>query len=100
MNTKELLVAARLLIEKPEHWTQGLFARDSEGYSAPSRSPEAVCFCAMGAVMRASGDDPELEYEGIHLLAQALGKQGLASFNDNRCHEEVLSLFDRAIANA
>lgn len=50
--TKEILIAARALIEDPKHWTREALARDAHGLKVSTRDESAVCFCGAGAVSR------------------------------------------------
>ena len=95
---KQLLQKARALIEDPAHWTQGALARDSAGNEVFPNSPQAVCFCAEGALACA--------FEGTFDLKERAGRyldieteKPLWTFNDSHTHEEVLNAFDKAIAN-
>lgn len=101
MTTKEILVAAKALIEKPEAWTRGVLARDAAGFEADVRSPAATCFCASGAIMRTTYDDMERRgaWDAFHA---AIGEDSplLTTWNDNHGHAEVLAMFDKAIAAA
>lgn len=96
----KVLIHARKLITDPAHWTQGYAVRDAEGNSDVPID-KAVCFCAIGACMRAEHDlktayaassDPL--YDTLHELGI---KYGLADYNDSHTHEEVLALFDKTI---
>lgn len=46
----EALVEAKRLISSKESWTQGEFARDSDGQVCSPYSKDAVCWCAQGAI--------------------------------------------------
>lgn len=67
----EILFAAADLIAKPGAWTQGAFARTSNGTQVGSTHPEAVCWCAAGAINRAAFDansrvnDAHIVFEGV-----------------------------------
>lgn len=105
METLEILIAARALIEKPENWAQGIFAADSEGNELPAWSLNANCFCAIGAIARAGKmtNGTACYHPATDALASVLGKKAtsaVAEFNDTRSHSDVLDLFDRAIAAA
>lgn len=97
--------ARRLLVEKG--WTRNEFARDAEGCPSSYRGPDAVCFCARGAILRA-GDVPDCEdyAPGERFLERALPNGpyygSIVSFNDSpfTTKEDVLALYDRAIALA
>lgn len=91
------LRAARALIDSPEKWTQGAFARRADSEHACSiRDVGATRFCAAGAVVRAGGGG-----DATAALREATGHfGGLYAWNDapERTHAEVLAVFDRAIA--
>jgi hypothetical protein len=53
MHIHDTLVAARALIDTPETWAQGTYARDSLGNGVSTMAPEACCRCAEGAVCTA-----------------------------------------------
>lgn len=103
---KEILQAARKLIEESKHWTQGKMARDAYGNPIDRRSPLAVCFCAWGAVGRVCaglGYDRKQERDMIMPLMRFFPGDfvltGLVEFNDTHTHGEVIELFDKTIAS-
>ena len=86
----EKLIAARALIEDPAHWCQGANALDAAGNVCPTRSPEAVCWCAHGACFAVDANDAALR--------QVPGVYGhLQGYNDSHTHADVLDLFTFAI---
>lgn len=96
---RDQLIAARKLIEQPEHWTQGTYARDKNGKRVPPKSPEAVCWCAFGAILT-----QDISYEEemgikteLNKAARKLGQRLFFSLNDNTDHETVLKMFDLSI---
>ena len=105
------LRAARALIDSPEKWTRGAYARDAERRAANPTDNGAVCFCALGALERAvwgcslspvwlSALELLVELEipmAWRATAEALN---LAAYNDDphMSHTAVLALFDAAIA--
>ncbi len=109
---RDVLLAARALIEDPEHWTTGTFARDSQGGDpVEPYSPKATCFCAAGAALRAMSDlYPELRLTERELLASRLwtpldrasrrrfGIGSISVANDRFDHAAVLLLFDDALS--
>lgn len=95
MTTKEILIAARKLIEKPEHWTQRAFATNEIGNPTIPGARTAASWCAEGAVRRVGGDC--LATYVVRDLERACGWQGVLTFNDSHTHAEVLAAFDRAI---
>lgn len=118
MNVKEDLTKAREIIAVPEHWTQNHLARDKRNCPVPPEDPDAVRFCAIGAIMRALNTGDTLHswpYDHVRALEETLDQNasnipsfgvalfdrtglGVAHFNNTHTHEEVLSLFDQTIA--
>ena len=110
MTASEVLRKARALIEKPENWTQGAYARGID--DAGKSIKDACSLCAVGAVyaitddLKAGGE--KVFQRVLYWLGSALARPGeppldsadVIAFNDTRTHAEVLSLFDRAIAAA
>ena len=94
----DILRAARKLIEKPEAWTQRVFARDIRGKPTDARSKDAVCWCMTGAVIRVGGDHHGPELSFLRKAVKGIPEQ----YNDDslRSHAQVLKRFDRAIALA
>lgn len=96
----KILIEARRAIAEIG-WTQELYARDGRGYECHPRNVDAVCFCSIGALVRAS-DGSEAGYlEAETVLSQAMGGF-IIPFNDEpgRTKGEILAAFDRAIASA
>lgn len=106
----ETLRAARKLIEKPESWTQGNYAKDSEGWSASVPwGDDAVCYCSAGAIYSASRSfGTEGAALAIDALRAAIGgnpnipESSVIAWNDalDRTYPEVLAAFDHAISLA
>jgi len=98
---KMILIEARQLIEKG--WTQGTNARKIDGTPTTVDDPEAVCFCAIGAIMRAEYDVRHLDYF-VDILERLKRHHerydpSISSWNDNRnrTKTQVIALFDKAI---
>ena len=103
----DVLREARELIAKPGGWTQGVFARTSEGKACPWQASTASCFCALGAVERASAAGNRwhtrnqatdiLRSEGIGNIAESI-----SLWNDapHRTQADVIAAFDAAITKA
>ena len=107
MTTKEILIAARAKIERPECWTQRAFAKTALRNKAKVDSPRAVCWCALGAIAAITREPPhDVNDEVYWLLHRAMGlpddEMEVAGWNDasGRTHAEVLAAFDRAIEDA
>lgn len=99
----DILRAARELISTPEKWTQEWYSRDESGEWVSLST--ASCFCAVGALARASGLDDASDFEDRTLskfFERAIGASSIVNWNDDkdRTHAEILAGFDRAIALA
>lgn len=101
-----LKTARQLLAEKG--WTQFSYARDANSNMCDPTSPNAACYCSLGALQAAARvpehecRTPELE-EALTLLYSGLpSHESVVHFNDSvlRKREEVLELFSKAIAKA
>lgn len=86
---RDALVDARAHIDTPEKWCQGKFV---------SRSGQC---CATEALMRVtpSGADPdEITYKRAMKLLERAAGQPLILYNDMHSHDEVVAVYDQAIA--
>ncbi len=95
MTTKEVLVAARKLIEKEENWTTEHYARNADGVVVFATAPDACKFCALGAVMHVSRSTGPTQ--GAAQLSEVCAEP-VHHINDKQGHAAVLALYDRAIA--
>jgi hypothetical protein len=96
MTTKEVLIKARKLIEKPEAWCQG-------NYRHFNANGDAVRWCPKGSLMEITCRLSVVSFsDALGTLERALGAPKVAVWNDTpgRTHDEVLALFDRAIREA
>ena len=103
----KVLIEARKIISEPEHWTQGVFARDALGNDTDWDSPEAVCWCTAGAIRKAAGafhyhQEQSIEYHILVLhatkeLVSVIGDYGVSRFNDHHNHAQVVEVFNKAI---
>jgi hypothetical protein len=94
MTIVDSLRVARKMIERPEAWTRGWFARTATGDEVSAYDRKAVCWCSSGAMARVGA-----EARAYAFLARAMDGD-IASFNDTSTHAEVLTAFDRAIVIA
>lgn len=104
LTVAEVLDGAADLLTPEGAWTQGRMARRQTGHTAWSLFDDsAVCFCAIGAMIRVSGSyEPDLKEEAF---AEALGfasASRLASWNDDpgRTQAEVVAKLREAAALA
>ena len=97
MTHSEILRKAKALIDTPEKWTQGAFARDRIGNQTLNLNDKAVCFCSAGALGRLNA----LDYQSIKIINYLAGVMGdIVGFNDTHTHAEVMAKWDEAIALA
>jgi hypothetical protein len=101
MTTREVLVAMRELLAKPEAWTQGAYARDASGRYVSLVSQEASCWCIGGALLKCSRMGGNYD-EVLFKLGGIFAGDSISAWNDapERTHADVLALLDRAIAEA
>lgn len=87
------------LLADPSSWTKHNFAKDAEGRCVPSLSPDAVCWCLMGAAYRCYSDydsgDCSRTLDVLHKLASVVGS--ITQYNDapHRQHSEIIDLLRR-----
>ena len=108
MTALEILKAARKLIEKDENWTQKAPARDEKGIVVYVDSHEACQWCASGAlwkIQRGSGHwNSSIGWESEQAIKKAIkdlfgADSSIPRMNDCKTHQEVLAVFDKAIAS-
>jgi hypothetical protein len=99
----KVLRTARGLVNKG--WTTGSLAKNKAGKKVPVKSPEAVCFCAIGALRRAEfklgtpGTAAKARIELRKALPTDAYTNSIVMFNDySDDKNRVVNLFDRAIA--
>lgn len=98
--TKSQYRAALALIEDPQRWTQGTFARAQDGTPVRTRFELAVQWCAEGACLLATKYDYAAHADELAIAAHELFHRGPVSVNDQLGHAAVLSMFRRAMALA
>lgn len=100
--TVRILTHAKALISDKEHWIQNDFATNANGKSILIGDDMATNFCAVGANQKAAGfgkSDISRPYLVAATYIMTLGAHShIAKFNDSATHEEVMELFDIAIA--
>lgn len=95
---KETLTKARDLIADPKRWTHHALARDSVFRKTVPNSPDATCWCALGAIWKATGD-VEADNDGAYSALHDVINGSVVNFNDTHTHAEVIELFNKAIEN-
>lgn len=105
-SVSEVLAAAADLLEKPGAWTQGVFARRENGRNAGPTYDDAVCFCAVGAVMRVVGGSRSPAYydafNRLNAMARRKHFMHVAMWNDapERTQAEVVTALRQAARQA
>lgn len=89
-----VLANARDLISQAVRWTQGAYARGSDGTSVEVNSPRAVCWCLRGAVKRVA-PNRHAEIDASLLLLRHTPRW--EAFNDSHTHLQVLDLIDEVL---
>jgi len=81
------------LIENSSRWTQEVFAKDTNGIPCGALHPSAVCFCAVGALMKIYFERPNDIYgEKLTILQNSVGSLACI-WNDRSTHAQVLNKF-------
>ena len=88
-STRDILVAAADLLERPGSWTQFAFARDAAGNEVYPKDPKASSFDVIGAIKRVAPSFTVAE-EVIEMIPYIDGKP-LSRWNDDttRTQSEV-----------
>lgn len=105
----QTLKDARALIEDPKHWTRFAPARDANGKEVFASGQDAVCWCALGAIAKATAWCALIEPAAAE-LEETIAANGdlrpagrlstlspLATLNDYGTHAGVLRAFDLTI---
>lgn len=104
MKTSEILIAAKALIENPENWVRGDYARPAKDSSDSiyGNDPKATCFCSLGALQRINNDEDHCTtgHEYLHHVAMTGYDKSIVDVNDEHDHQEVMALWDKAIEKA
>ena len=107
--TADILTAARQTITDPNRWTQKALARDKHNRWQNPGSPQAVCWCAEGAIelaainLKTRPSLQQLAVTAVSKSASTLHGVDIRSLNDvtawrpETTHQAVLNVFDHAI---
>lgn len=99
----DILDRAADLIEPEGAWTQGVLGRDAKGRILMARNLDrAVCFCAQGAIIRASKDAEVLAYQASQVVRKVIHQEGIGWWNDRRARtqQQVVATLRHAAALA
>ena len=102
MKPSELLTKAKAVIADPKHWTQDVYAKDAKGQSTGPSTPDAVCWCSLGALHAVAHEENtyNTRFAATRYLARVSAECGysdVSDFNDNSSHETVMRAWDKAI---
>ena len=100
------LSAMRNLLADEKRWTKSVSARNADGDIELPTSPSAVCWCVVGASIRAHDDlrnASQVADDALSLLdhvVMAPNGHGVVAFNDaeETTHADVLAVICRASA--
>jgi hypothetical protein len=97
MKPSQIIKRAYKLIEHEENWTQVAMARRADSDYVPVNSPDAVRWCALGALLKAG--DPGNPYcearQALENDAHEHGHFTITEANDRSTHKAVLNAFKR-----
>lgn len=97
VNVKRVLVSVRELFSEEKRWTQGQYAMRESRTWASYDSPDAICWCLQGAIMRQARIWDLIEDTENYLVDHI--HEDLTAFNDSSTYEQVISALDSAIAS-
>jgi hypothetical protein len=110
MNTLDILIAARKLLDEPGKWVKGVEAIDEHGLLVDAGHPGAQRFCAIGAIRHVTFRQPVESDTDWNDLDTAASKAIVAlelpvrfgsavHLNDSprTTHADVLDVFDQTI---
>lgn len=80
------LIDARDILET-KGWTQGAIARDADGNSCFTASSDVVCFCGLGALLKACGSE-SVDFSAMWYLTTTLGPD--IPFNNDEPETTIL----------
>ena len=97
---RDVLKEARRLITQKKMWNQHQRALDKDGYWVNPCSPNAVCWCPIGAIEKVCTDSNQVMINSVAMVLEEVMEGNIVLFNDTRSHREVLRAFDHAICLA
>jgi hypothetical protein len=110
MTPLEILIETRNLLSDRSKWCQCYAAKDKAGNLVAPTDPEAIAWCALGAIRKCGAINSDLiihlanEFNPLNLaiiLLQEAGKSlydmGIMSTNDIKGYEATMEMFDEAI---
>ena len=104
MKISNRLIAGKKLIENPDNWIKGHYAKFTKNDVSHlyGNDPEATCFCSIGALQRVNANNfhwgDGTRY--LDIAAHQLFTLSVTSVNDDLDHKDVMRMWDHAIALA
>lgn len=93
MKISDIIAGILKLLDKPEKWTQGTYARNENASTVGPLDPQAVCWCLEGAIIKiCGGGSAAADLAHAVLLATATkikGCEGIVDRND----DEVMTFY-------
>ena len=88
----DVLNAAADLIEPEGAWTRGVLARNASGNLVMPCNPEAICWCALGAI-RVAGHFVQAATRSVCFFRRHIGVESIEDWNDatGRTQVEVVA---------
>jgi hypothetical protein len=106
LSEHEIYVKVKELLATEEQWTQGHYAKNTNGTPVGYTSEDACSFCLLGALDKTvqnlicRSEIPSLCVainEKLNAMAGNNDDVILSEFNDTHTYEEVIAVLDRAI---
>ena len=102
MKPSELLIKAKAVIADPKHWTQDVYAKDAKGHHTGPSTPDAVCWCSLGALKKVAHEENAngacfAATEYLAVVSDEFGCSSIPDLNDHSSHETVMKVWDKAI---
>lgn len=96
---RDVLLATEAMFQKEGAWTQGIAARDADGYAIAATDARAVCWCLRGGLVKVAGGNNRLLDSAMSALKVDI-RSGLATWNDQpqRTVDEVRQALRQAAA--
>jgi hypothetical protein len=95
---QRIIEGALKIIQDPNRWTKGVYARDDKGYQCYPHSDEAMSFCAAGAIERVAYEiDADSDPANHAIRDVCLNYHEVNDGPDGR--RRVIAIFKKALKN-
>ena len=78
------------LLSSEDKWTKGYMARDSKGRRVTPNSPEATCWCVLGAISKCYEESSTLDI--VDKLSEIIEYREIGVWNDFSTYKKVIDL--------